>query len=195
MVNNDITGILLTGGKSSRFKSDKAFAKYDNESFYQKSLQLIESITDRVYLVKRLEQQITVESAKISVITDIEQFMGAGPLAGIYSAMEKGSSEWFLVLPVDTPLMNEAILSRIIKCSNNNYEAVIPRVNGKCQPLIGMYHANVIQVILQQLQNNQLSMHQLLAKLAVKYLDFSSEEEHFFANINTEEDYQYYLRD
>ncbi|WP_073200872.1 molybdenum cofactor guanylyltransferase [Gracilibacillus kekensis] len=192
---NNITGVLLTGGKSSRYKTDKAFARYYNEPFYQKAIQLIKPLTDHIYVVKRLEQQITVESAKISVITDIDQYKGAGPLAGIYSAMQKATSEWFLVLPVDTPLMKESILSEIIKCRSIDCEAVIPRVNDQLQPLVGLYHARAMQVIQQQLKTNKRSMHQLLAKLAVKYVDFPSEEGVFFANINTEEDYKRYLKD
>ncbi len=188
-----ITGIVLTGGKSRRFKSDKTFAIYQKQSFYQQMLQLMDPFVDHIYIVRRSDQPINAESDKISLVTDVEKFKGDGPLAGIYTALNLSSSEWFLVMPVDTPLMKEVILSRMIRCCTNEKDAVIPRINGKVQPLIGLYHAETKPIMKQQLESNQRSMHQFLAKLNVKYIDFPSEDEKFFANINTREEYQQFL--
>lgn len=183
------------GGQSRRFQADKAFAVYCDKTFYQQSIRLLEPFANTIYVVKRPDQSITINHDKITIASDIERFRGEGPLAGIYTVMSRASTDWFMVLPVDTPLISASILFRLTQYLHKKTDAVIPIVNGNIQPLIGLYHSDVKGYIEQQLINKDRSMHQLLAKLTVHYVEFPAEDAHFFANINTEEEYHYYIKD
>ncbi|SFM38454.1 molybdopterin-guanine dinucleotide biosynthesis protein A [Gracilibacillus orientalis] len=191
-----ITGIVLTGGKSSRFKRDKAFASYKGNLFYENALEVMLACVDNTFLVIRDNQPLQLESENIKVITDHAPFKGKGPLAGIYSAMmEEGAAKWYLVLPVDTPLMEQSILKKLITYIDANVDAIVPRVNARVQPLVALYKLDAMQVMERQLLAEKRSMHQLLKKLTVTYVDFHSEDEKYFININTQEDYQRYVGD
>ncbi|MGP4040584.1 molybdenum cofactor guanylyltransferase [Gracilibacillus sp. D59] len=192
----EISGIVLTGGKSSRFKKDKAFASYKGDSFYQNVLKVMLTCVNNTYIVIRDNHSIQQVSANIKVITDHEPYKGQGPLAGIYSAMIDGTANWYLVLPVDTPLMEPVILKKLITyMDNNENDAIVPRINGRIQPLVALYKRDTIQLMEQQLLDKKRSMHQLLEKLTVTFVDFPCEDEKYFININTQEEYQRYVRD
>ncbi|QGH34230.1 NTP transferase domain-containing protein [Gracilibacillus salitolerans] len=190
-----ISGIVLNGGKSSRFKEDKAFASYKGNLFYENALKVMLACVDNTYLVMRDNHSVPQDFENIKVRTDLERFKGQGPLAGIYSAMTDSTASWYLVLPVDTPLMEPPILKKLISYIDDNVDAIVPRVNGRMQPLIALYKLGTIQVMEQQLLAKKRSMHQLLGRLTVRYVDFSAEDEKYFINVNTQEEYQRYLRD
>nr|WP_231710677.1 molybdenum cofactor guanylyltransferase [Gracilibacillus suaedae] len=187
-------GIVLNGGKSSRFKKDKAFASYQGNTLYENALKLMLACVDNTYFVVRDNQPSQQETENIQVITDLELFKGQGPLAGIYSAMNNYAANWYLVLPIDTPLIKPFILKRLISYIDDREDAIVPRINNRIQPLIALYKLDTIGVIEQQLIAGKRSMHQLLDKLSVTYVDFSAEDEKYFININTQEEYQRYIR-
>ncbi|WP_208589103.1 molybdenum cofactor guanylyltransferase [Gracilibacillus suaedae] len=189
-----IMGIVLNGGKSSRFKKDKAFASYQGNTLYENALKLMLACVDNTYFVVRDNQPSQQETENIQVITDLELFKGQGPLAGIYSAMNNYAANWYLVLPIDTPLIKPFILKRLISYIDDREDAIVPRINNRIQPLIALYKLDTIGVIEQQLIAGKRSMHQLLDKLSVTYVDFSAEDEKYFININTQEEYQRYIR-
>ncbi|MFD2656332.1 molybdenum cofactor guanylyltransferase [Gracilibacillus thailandensis] len=190
-----IMGIVLNGGKSSRFKKDKAFASYQGISFYENALSVMLACVDNTYFVVGDNQPLQEETENIHVIKDLEPFKGQGPLAGIYSAMNNNAANWYLVLPVDTPLLKPFILKRLISYIDDRVDAIVPRINNRIQPLIALYKLDTIDVMEQQLIVGKRSMHQLLGKLTVTYVDFSTDDEIYFININTQEEYQRYVRD
>ncbi len=188
-------GIVLNGGKSSRFMKDKAFASYQGNTFYENALSVMLACVDNTYFVVRDNQPLQHETENIDVIKDLELFKGLGPLAGIYSAMNNNAANWYLVLPVDTPLIEPFMLKRLISYTDDRVDAIVPRINNRIQPLIALYKLDTIGVMKQQLIAGKRSMHQLLDKLTVTYVDFSADEEKYFININTQEEYQRFVRD
>lgn len=188
-----LSGIVLTGGKSSRFKKDKAFATNKGLSFYEHAVQVMVACTDTIIVVGRDNQPVKLDSPNIGVIKDLERFKGQGPLAGIYSAMAAGNTEWYLVLPVDMPFIDQYILKKLTTKIHENTDAIVARINGRLQPLVALYKKKTSQMMEQQLTSGQRSMRQLLDHLHVTYVDFPEQEEKYFININTQEEYQQHV--
>ncbi|MCP8615649.1 molybdenum cofactor guanylyltransferase [Salirhabdus salicampi] len=185
---NQITGIVLAGGESRRFGSPKAFATRNGIPFYQYSINTLAPYCHSIVFVTRPEfhNQFSFEDDSITVINDVAKFQGQGPLAGIYSAIEEVSAEWYIVLPVDVPFIEQWVIEKLIYNIEDNINAVVPIVGEKQQPLIACYHHSVHKQIAENLTNEKLSLQQLFDHIRVKYIQLNNELP--FRNINRPED-------
>jgi len=190
MIKN-IVGVILAGGESRRFGSPKAFALRDHLPFYQYSLQAIEPFVPSTLIVTspKLEGFFMNENIKTSIVKDDETYHGQGPLAGIYTAMDTVVTDWYMVIPIDVPFVEQWVFKRLIKyIDGGRVDAIVPTVHGKKQPLLSIYHYDMKNWIKKQLDMGKRSVHELLNERKVVYV--SIEEEKPFTNINWKEDYQ-----
>ena len=74
--------------------------------------------------------------------------------------------------------------------TSNEYDAVVPIINGRKQPLLAAYHNRVKEKIYTLLQEEK-SMGQLLSQCNVKYIAGEDVQAHaeWFINVNTKEEY------
>ncbi|WP_080872878.1 molybdenum cofactor guanylyltransferase [Oceanobacillus timonensis] len=190
-----IAGILLAGGQSRRFGSPKAFLQRDGKYFYQYSIDSVRTFTDSIVLVtnEELEAFFHDEEENVAILTDQTHVKGLGPLAGMYTGMEYVSADWYLTAPIDVPFMDTSVFQTLLTYKKEGIDAIVPIVSGKIQPLLSIYHGSVKKVIFDQLQQTELSAHQLLGHLNVVYVPM--EEERFFYNINRQADYHRWIVD
>lgn len=188
-----MTGILLAGGESKRFGSPKAFATKDGQPFYKYSIHAIKPFVTKLFIVTnpKLEPQFKHER-EANVITDVQEYQGHGPLAGIYSAMEQDTTDWYIVTPIDVPFINKQVIQQLVEHTYTKADAIIPIVTGKKQPLISIYHRSIKNVVKQHLDQNMRSVHQLLEALNVKSVTIDASQP--FININQRSDYEKYIK-
>ena len=193
-MNEKIAGIILAGGKSMRFGEPKAFATKDGKAFYQHSMDALTPIVEKMVMVTspELKHRFQSSETKMTIIQDREEYQGHGPLAGILTAMEQMKAEWYLVIPIDVPFMNQSIFRTLMKHMDQDVDAIIPIAKGKLQPLIAIYRNSVKGLIKYQLDHEHRSLRKLLDKCNVKYVDM--EEEQSFININHQADYQKWVK-
>ncbi|MEH7235502.1 molybdenum cofactor guanylyltransferase [Bacillus sp. JJ1562] len=194
MYKSKIAGVLLAGGESRRFGSPKAFAELHQKYFYEYAIEALEGnvgkllIVSHPALVEQFRNQTSVE-----VIEDLPEFKGNGPLAGIFSAMQKQVSDWYVVLPCDTPFVTDELVKQLLTFTNEDMvDAVVPIIKGRQQPLIAVYHKRVAKKIEQLLMNQHFKMSQLLDSCHVKFvtnqdLQLQGLE---FENINNQTEYE-----
>ncbi|MED3646582.1 molybdenum cofactor guanylyltransferase [Halalkalibacterium halodurans] len=189
----DRIGVILAGGKSTRFGRPKAMVQYQERYFYEASLDALQHHTDQVLIISHptLTNQFR-RNEGIRVIEDDPRYQGCGPLAGIFTAIEKESAYWYLTAPCDTPFLKKEIYDILFSYLDQepDKKAVIPVVNGRKQPLIGLYHRSClapIQSLLEQKRYKVGFLFQLVDTLFVE--DKAFEQLHSsFVNINRPED-------
>ncbi|MGG4488328.1 molybdenum cofactor guanylyltransferase [Metabacillus idriensis] len=180
-----LAGIVLAGGQSRRFGSDKALEPYEDSTFLDLALKNLKAVTETAAVIGRTDHA----KEHVQFFSDSAQYKGMGPLAGLYTAMKEVQADWYLVLACDMPLIDKEILTVLISGINEKQPAVIPVVYGKCHPLCALYHFSILSEIERLLDQKQLKMMTLLNQLNPVYLDeanFSNPER--FANINRRED-------
>jgi len=191
-LNHTYTGIILAGGQSRRFGSQKAFATREGKYFYQYSIDALHPFTSSNYLVAHQEIKSNFQSIKdITVIEDADAFKGYGPLAGIYSVMAIQNAEWFLVLPIDSPFITTKTIEKLLSHIHDGYDAVVPVINKKQQPLIAVYNKRIQKNIYQALCQKELSMQRFLQQINVKFVE-DFDKQHFI-NINFQDDYTAFI--
>jgi molybdenum cofactor guanylyltransferase len=95
-----LTGILLTGGASSRFGSPKALARLEGETLGERAWRLLGEVSAERIAVGRLD------GLPFPALED----EGTGPVAAIAAALQDAAYEVAVVIPVDMPLLTPSSL-------------------------------------------------------------------------------------
>jgi len=138
----DNTAIILAGGFSSRFGSDKGILKIANRSLIAHVAKTVSSIVNEIIVVTNSKKKIEtyskeVNELKIKFFLDI--YDDIGPLAGALTGLKNANGTYSLIVPFDTPFLSKNILSLLFKLCKNR-SAVIPRwPNGYIEPLHAVY--------------------------------------------------------
>jgi molybdenum cofactor guanylyltransferase len=190
-----IAGIILAGGQSRRFGSPKVFALMDGVPFYQYPIKAMNPLTESIVLVSNnnIIDGFGLMEPNIKLITDKPEYVGLGPLAGIYSGMDSVEAEWYLISPIDVPFIEETVFKILLHQIEDGKEAIVPIVKGRMQPIISIFHQSMKGKIKDQLTYNELSPKQLFAKSRVTFIDFENEKP--FLNINYQDDLRNYVQE
>ena len=185
-------GIVLAGGMSSRFGEPKALASWQGSTFIEHILKVMTSALQEVVVISHSDIKERVEQfVQVPVIEDIPHYKGNGLLAGIVSGMEYIEADWYAIMPCDAPNVSHQWFAILLEQTSNEYDAVVPIINGRKQPLLAAYHNRVKEKIYTLLQEEKRSMGQLLSQCNVKYIageDVQANAD-WFINVNTKEEY------
>lgn len=177
---NNITGILVTGGKSSRMNKDKALLDFNGKMMGQWTANILQQCCEKVLVVSNNEDH------KIFGDQLVQDKIGDGPIAGLYAGLLESLSDWNVVLPCDTPYMTVDVINQLWD-NKKGFDAVVAvDSNDKVHTLIGLYNRNILELVQEQIESNRYSMMNILDRIKVNLVRF--EKNHAFKNINTKED-------
>ncbi len=178
-----MTGIVLIGGKSSRFGTDKVVARVGEKSLLTHVTDVIAPLFDEVILIGHKREGL----AGFKVVEDV--YPGRGPLGGIYTALSAAGYPQCFIFAADMPNLNEGLIRHMISVADD-HDAVIPIWSKGREPLHAIYHKRILPVVAGLLEKNVLRIFDLLKSvdtLAVPEETIRSytDPEKTFANINT----------
>ena len=183
-----MAGVVLAGGKSSRFGRPKMFEAYKGIQFYEHSINaLFNSGVESIYIVTNDQLAPSFKNTKAKII--IEDESHHGPLYALSYAMRTiQDKDWFFVLAADIPLVSTDFVREMCTLAEQSINDIIIPISGdKEQPLLALYHRRCLPIALELLAENRKSMRPLIEKTNVKYVHFSSDQKDFI-NINHQED-------
>jgi molybdopterin-guanine dinucleotide biosynthesis protein A len=191
----DITAFILTGGKSTRMGSDKAFVDYDGRTLLARSLDLARSVASDVRIVGNHEKFASFAP----VVEDI--FRDCGPLGGIHAALRASPRELNLMLAVDTPFVTRGFLHYLITEARSAPEAlvVVPRGDGNWQPLCAAYRREFAAAAETALRAGRNRIDRLFDEVRIRVIEQEELEgagfsPTIFRNLNTPEELKAEMR-
>lgn len=181
-----ISGFILAGGLSTRMGSDKALLKIAGEPLLGRMIKIISPFCHNV-AVSGMKKDYQIFNTEM--IADL--VAGIGPISGIYSSLKFSNSDWNLLVSVDVPFLNEELLELLI-LNKDGFDCVIPKHDSGLEPLIGIYHKNVLHAVDEMIKNGDYKLMNLLSKLNAHYLDCNfliKKYPRLFMNLNHPEDF------
>ena len=164
-----VTSIVLCGGKERRFGANKALAMVAGEKVINRVIDRLEPLSDQILVVTSAEKTDLPVRGIARVLVD--RYPGKGPLGGIYTGLLAAQSDLAIVLGCDMPFINNRLLERMLEVADS-FDAVIPRLDGgMIEPLHAVYARRCAQDIKARLENDRLSITQLIRELNVRYLE------------------------
>ena len=107
-----LKGLVLSGGRSTRMKQDKAVLAYGGQTQLDRAMQLLRGKVSAVFVSVRPDQANEPARARYAQIVDGEGVQG--PIAGIRAAQAADPEAAWLVLACDLPQLDAATLDTLI---------------------------------------------------------------------------------
>lgn len=179
-----ITGIILAGGKSSRFGSNKALANYKNTTILEHTYNTLQPFCRSIIISGEYS-----EYKNLKIKTQADLIPNIGPLGGIYSCLINSGTPWLLIITCDMPLINEKVLSKLI--TNEYHNLVIHKIEDDLQlfPMLIANNQQNIAAIENNIQNKKYAIRHLLNRMQAHVIPVKKEDESLFKNINYLKDY------
>ncbi|MGB7843703.1 MAG: molybdenum cofactor guanylyltransferase [Salinimicrobium sp.] len=179
----DITGIILSGGKSSRMGTDKGLLHLGGKPFVLYSILAMEPLVSQTLIISNNPDY---DVFKLKRVEDI--IKDAGPLAGIFTGLHHSKTAYNLVLSCDIPLIKTEVLEQLIEAQDGKSDIIQIVSNGKHMPLIALYHKRCETIFHELLNNGERRLHVALNQCTVKNVVLNSDKNFLTTNVNTPEE-------
>ncbi len=179
-----LTGLILAGGKSFRFGTDKALALYEGKRLVERSVDLVTKVGLKPIVVTREGPDYSFLGC--SILRD--KLPEIGPLGGIYTAMTVFKKTDFLILTCDMPALTPDILIALLSDVDGPCPIRLFSTDSKIQPFPGIYRSEIFGSLSQHLIEGRRSMLGLIEQISgVKIISWQKSQETFL-NVNRPED-------
>lgn len=158
----DISIAILVGGKSTRFERRKQLLDFGGSSLLRTIYDRLRPLSDDVFL----QGSLTMNGAR----TNRDMIEGAGPIGGIYSALNCSLHDRVVVIASDMPFLDARLLDVLKR--EKDAKLVVPRwKNGFTEPLASLYTRSLIPQIEEMLRQGEFQISKLFEKVeSVRWL-------------------------
>lgn len=186
MTNRPLYGLVLAGGESRRMGQDKALLKHGGNSQLSHVATILATMTERVFVSTRAEQQHEPERSRFELIVD--RYDNMGPVAGILSAMEDFADADWLVVACDLPNIDTSTLQFLVsnRGRNNPFTAFRSSYDELPEPLCALYSAGSRGIIKRYIAEGLVCPRKMLIRSDTHLLD--QPRPSALDNINTPDD-------
>jgi len=180
-----VTGIILAGGKSSRYGANKAFAEFNGIQLIERVITVIGSVFERLILITNTPH----EYAHLNLPMYEDLIKGLGPIGGILTGLEAISDESGFFVACDMPFINSDLIHYMVDV-RDDYDAVVPRISWKIEALHALYGKSCITAIRELIESGEYQTIKFFNRVRVRYVDwdeiraFDPKQRTFF-NINS----------
>lgn len=162
----EITGIILVGGKSRRMGQDKALLSVQGKTLVERALEPFQQTFAQVLLIGDRPERFA--AYHLPVIPDL--YPGSS-LGGLYTGLFHASTEHIFVTSCDLPFPNLAILHYLC-CLKDSYDAVIPCSSQGAEPLFACYRKSCLDTMRDRLEQQRFSISAVCSSLHTRQVPY-----------------------
>ncbi len=144
-----LSGIVLAGGRSTRFGSDKAAAPIGGRPMLQRVVEAVAEACDEVIVVAAVGGAGSLPPSPEPLVVVEDRVEGSGPLAGLVEGIRAARGPLCFVTSCDAPLLRPALL-RLLAGHLGGADICCPRVYGRLQPLAAVYRRETCLPVLER---------------------------------------------
>lgn len=184
----DITGIILVGGKSRRMGRDKAFLEVEGKPLFEIILELFRESFERVLLVGNRAERFA--GYGLPVVPDL--YPGSS-LGGLYTGLHESETDHVFVSSCDLPFPSAEVL-RYLCSLKEGFDAVVPSTKYGYEPLFALYSKNCLAPIKALLDRGEFCAYAYYPEIRVRYVPPEElapldRDGRAFINVNTPEEF------
>ena len=161
-----VTGVVLAGGKSSRYGNNKAFVEVHGIPLIERALNAMHSIFHRVIIITNTPDKYSY--LNFPMYQDI--IKGLGPLGGIYTGLKMIRDNAGFFVACDMPFLNQELIRYIVEIKAD-FDVVVPRISGKIEALHSLY-AKKCRSRIERLINSEIyQIIRFFPEVSVRYVN------------------------
>ncbi|MFO7978557.1 MAG: molybdenum cofactor guanylyltransferase [Bacteroidales bacterium] len=181
-----VTGVILAGGKSSRFGQDKGLYPYQGQALVIHALETFKPLCNEIFISTNKPEEYAFTG--FEAITDLVK--DCGPLGGIFSGLHHASHNKILFLGCDMPLVPGELMNLLLK-KLDDHDAAVPQHHGFRETLCIAMNRSALPVVQKAIEGKRFRILNVLQDLntcfpEVSQLPFYSPP--IFTNINYPKD-------
>jgi len=185
---DEITGVILVGGRSRRLGRDKAFAEFGGRPLFERVLALFRERFDRILLIGDRGWRFAAYGIPV-----LEDLYPGSALGGLYTGLLRSGTEYVFVSACDLPFPSGAVLDHLCAV-RHGADAVVPISRNCFETLFALYGRNCLEPMRRLLADGNLRVYDLYPQVRVRYvageeLARLDAEGQAFVNINTPGEY------
>ena len=186
MLKENITGLVVCGGKSSRMGTDKSKIIYHGKQQRYYLYEMLQQLCGEVFISCNAEQALYIDP-EYNFITDDEEYENTGPAAALLSAIKKYPGKNWLVIACDYPFLTEESLARFLGIiKDDTVTASFYSPDKKVyEPLLAFYSKESVEPMKLFFDGGNYSLNDFLKMMHAKKHVADKEE---IKNINTPEE-------
>lgn len=175
--------IVLTGGTSARFGSDKSQALINGKTLIARILESIPSEFEVIIV----GQDPHIESSAYVCVQ--EEPLGGGPVAGFNAGLQICDSEIALLIATDMPFAIAKVINLLNLMKSHDEALMYVDAEGFQQPLAGLYRVEAVERAFAAMGDvNGKSMRELVSQLTVVQIPATTEVADSLIDIDTAAD-------
>ena len=179
-------GLLLAGGRSSRFGAEKAVARFGDPLMMDAVLERFAALT-RVAVSARADSAAAAHARALGLdLVHDDADAPAGPLAGILAGLvwaRRRGARFLAIAPCDAPLLPTDLFTRLLSALGDAPAAFAVTSEGE-HPLCAIWRVALLPCLQQTLaEGEHPSVRSLLAEISAARVIFP--DPRAFANANT----------
>ncbi|RMA75564.1 molybdenum cofactor guanylyltransferase [Petrotoga olearia] len=183
-----MNAMLLSGGKSSRFGTNKALESVNGRPLIEQIVQSLKNAFEKVYIIGNVKEYAFLQD--VFFCEDI--IPNKGPLGGLLTGLTCSDSEYNFLTACDMPFLTNEFFE-FVKLQKKDYDVLVPEYNSYLEPLAAVYSKKCLPFISASLEKNQLKLKSFFPKVQVRIIKENvikeiGVPERLFFNINYKED-------
>jgi molybdenum cofactor guanylyltransferase len=183
---------ILAGGQNRRFGGEmKALIPWEGKPLIVHLISTLSPLTNDLMVITNTPDRFDLPG--VPLIPD--KISGYGPLSGIHAALLTAKGPLTLIAACDMPLLSVEVPKKMMTVATEKGKVVVPQHRNGPEPMFSIWPTYLAKKIEAWLSKNRFP----------KILDFLKEEdlllalpmfeeEKFFANINSQDEYQQLLK-
>ncbi|WP_202695189.1 molybdenum cofactor guanylyltransferase [Petrotoga sp. 8T1HF07.NaAc.6.1] len=183
-----MNALLLSGGKSSRFGTNKAMETINGKPLIEQIVEGLQNAFEKVYIIGNVKEYVFLQD----VVFCEDIIPNKGPLGGLLTGLTCSDSEYNFLTACDMPFLTNEFFE-FVNLQKKDYDVLVPEYNSYLEPLAAVYSKKCLPFINASLKNDQLKLKSFFPKVKVRIIKETiireiGEPEKLFFNINYKED-------
>ena len=162
----NVSGVVLAGGRSTRYGKNKALVKLHGIPLIERVLDVMLPIFRRVIIITNTPDEYSY--LELPMYQDI--IKGLGPLGGIITGLRVIPDNAGFFVACDMPFLNQELIRHIVEIKAD-FDVVVPRISGKMEALHALYRT-ACQSKIEGLINSRIyQIFRFFNEVSVRYVD------------------------
>lgn len=162
----DITGVILAGGKSTRYGRNKALEMLGEKTLIERVVETMSSIFQEVILMTNTPS----DYAPLGLRMYEDLVKGLGPIGGIYTALKVINTDSAFVVGCDMPFLNKNLIIHMVSIQPG-FDVVVPRMGWKIEALHAIYRKSCLKHIKRNISQKIYQLIRLFQFVVVRYVE------------------------
>jgi len=157
MVIEDVTGVLLAGGRSRRMGTDKRFLAVGEKTLIERALEVYEHLFREILVVVA---QPTPELATLEHRVLVDMIPDCGSLGGLYTGLSGATRQRIFAAACDMPFLNSEVISHLVALSAAS-DIVMPKLATGLQPMHAVYAKTCLPHVRRMIDAGQFTIQEV----------------------------------